>query len=100
MSTKTQLRLRRIKQKSLDESKKEKERKKQTSKRLFHISIQSLTAAVYTSVVNFINILCSLFSPIFWRQKISNPKHGFVIFGTKILYKKCARKMLMKSTPG
>jgi len=22
--------------------------------------------------------------PIFWRQKISNPKHSFVIFGTKI----------------
>ncbi len=42
-------------------AKKEKERKEQTSKRLFHISIQGLTAAVYTSVVNFINILRSIF---------------------------------------
>jgi len=38
--------------------------------------------------------------PIFWRQKISNPKHSFVIFGAKILYKKCASKMLMKLTQG
>jgi len=36
----------------------------------------------------------------FWHQKISNPKHSFVIFGAKILYKKRARKMLMKLTPG
>jgi len=40
------------------------------------------------------------FLPIFWSQKISNPKHSFVIFGAKILYKKCVRKTLMKSTPG
>jgi len=31
--------------------------------------------------------------------KISNPKASFVIFGAKILYKKCARNLLMKSTP-
>jgi len=36
----------------------------------------------------------------FWRQKISNPKHSFVIFGAKILYKKCMRKTLMKLTQG
>jgi len=40
------------------------------------------------------------FLPIFWHQKISNPKHSFVIFGAKILYKKHEHKMLMKSTPG
>jgi len=39
------------------------------------------------------------FLPIFWRQKISNPKHSFVIFGAKILYEKYERKMLMKLTP-
>jgi hypothetical protein len=27
------------------------------------------------------------------------PKHSFVIFGAKILYEKCMRKMLMKLTP-
>jgi len=32
--------------------------------------------------------------------KISNPKHSFVVFVAKILYKKRARKMLMKLTPG
>jgi hypothetical protein len=36
----------------------------------------------------------------FWCQKISNPKHSFVIFGAKILYEKCVRKTLMKLTPG
>jgi len=36
--------------------------------------------------------------PIFWRQKKSNPKHSFVIFGTKILAKKRVRKTLMKLT--
>jgi len=35
----------------------------------------------------------------FFGAKTSNPKHSFVIFGTKILYKKCARKTLMKLTP-
>ncbi len=35
------------------------------------------------SGVNFINILQSLFLPIFWRQKISNAKHSFVIFAPK-----------------
>jgi len=37
--------------------------------------------------VNFINIIRTLFLPIFWRQKKSNPKHSFVIFGAKILAK-------------
>jgi len=32
--------------------------------------------------------------------KISNPKARFVIFGAKILYKKHARKTLMKLTQG
>jgi len=45
---------------------------------------------------NFINILCALFLPIFWRQKIPNPKHSFVFFGAKISYKKRASKTLMK----
>jgi hypothetical protein len=40
-----------------------------------------------------------IFHMKFWRQKISNPKHSFVIFGIKILYKKCVRKKLMKLTP-
>jgi hypothetical protein len=35
--------------------------------------------------VNFINILCTIFWQIFWRQKISKPKHSFVIFGVKIM---------------
>ncbi len=38
------------------------------------------------------------FLPIFWCQKISNPKHSFVIFGTKILYEKHVWKTLMKLT--
>jgi hypothetical protein len=46
--------------------------------------------------VNFINILHTLFAPIFLRQKISNPKHSFVIFGTKFCTKKRAHKILMK----
>jgi len=39
------------------------------------------------------------FEPIFCQQKISNPKHSFVIFAAKILYKKCSREMLMPLTP-
>ncbi len=49
--------------------------------------------------VNFINILHGLFLPIFWCQKISNPKHSFEYFCAKILLKKLACKMLMKFTP-
>jgi len=30
---------------------------------------------------------------IFWRQKISDLKHGFVIFGAKILYEKFGCKI-------
>jgi len=49
----------------------------------------------WMGLVNFINILRTLFSPIFWRQKISNPKHSFVIFGAKLMYEKYTRKILM-----
>ncbi len=41
------------------------------------------------------------FIQLFWRQKMSNPKHikhSFVIFGTKILLEKYVRKTLMKLT--
>jgi len=37
-----------------------------------------------------------IFCTKFWRQKNSNPKHSFEIFGTKISYEKSTRKMLMK----
>jgi len=36
---------------------------------------------------------------IFWHQKISNPKHSFVIFGSKFFLQKRVRKTLMKLTP-
>jgi len=49
--------------------------------------------------VNFINILSTTFSPIFWRQKIAKPN----IIREKLLnspsYEKRASKMLMKFTP-
>jgi len=32
------------------------------------------------TIVNVINILRTHFALIFWRLKISNPKHSFVIF--------------------
>ncbi len=38
------------------------------------------------------------FLTIFLHQKNSNPKHNFVIFGTKILGQNCELKLLMKST--
>jgi len=38
-----------------------------------------------TPRVNFINILLAHFAPIFLSQKISNLKHSYAIFGTKIL---------------
>jgi len=41
-----------------------------------------------------------VFCTIFFGAKISNPKASFVVFGTKILYKKCACKTLMKLTLG
>jgi hypothetical protein len=50
--------------------------------------------------VNFINILRAHFALIFWRQKILYPNHSFVIFGAKILYKKCTSKVLMKLFAG
>jgi len=39
------------------------------------------------------------FSYKIFGAKIPNPKASFVVLGAKILYKKCARKTLMKSTP-
>jgi len=41
----------------------------------------------------------SFFLLIFWRQKIPNSKHSFVIFGAKLLCKKSWCKLLMKLTP-
>jgi len=61
---------------------------------MFKFSVSRLT------VVNFINISHAHFAPIFWCQKISNPKHSFVIFGTQILHKICTNKTLMKLTHG
>jgi hypothetical protein len=52
--------------------------------------------------VNFINGLRERFSYKIFGAKISNPKASFVRnFGAKneLLYKKRARKMLMKLTP-
>ncbi len=49
--------------------------------------------------VNFINILRAYFLYKILAPKISNPKHTFVIFGAKILYKKCACRMFKKLTP-
>jgi len=37
---------------------------------------------------------------IFWRQKISNTKHSFAIFGAKISSKECVSKTLVKLTSG
>jgi len=48
--------------------------------------------------INFINLIRTHFLYVFWHQKVSKPKQIFVIFGTKILYKKCMRKTLMKLT--
>jgi hypothetical protein len=42
--------------------------------------------------------MCAFFCIKFWSQKISNPKHGFVLFDAKILYEKRAHKTLMKLT--
>jgi hypothetical protein len=38
------------------------------------------------------------FLPIFWRQTSSNPKHSFVIFGSKISAKNARKNTLMKLT--
>ncbi len=47
--------------------------------------------------VNFINILRAHFVPIFWCQKLQSWN---VSIEKALLYKKFARKMLMKSIPG
>jgi len=54
-------------------------------------------------VANFINVLdtCFLYESLFGSFiLVSKPKHSFVSLGSNILYKKCARKMLMKLTTG
>ena len=50
--------------------------------------------------VNFINLLSVDFLYKIFGAKISNPKASFVVLGAKILYKKHARKTLMKLTLG
>jgi len=52
------------------------------------------------SGANFINVLQARFSYQIFGSKSSNPKASFIVFGGKILYKKCARKKLMKLTTG
>jgi len=54
---------------------------------------------LWAPIVNYINVIHVPFLCKIFGAKTSNPKHSFVIFGTKILYKKCACKMLMKLTP-
>jgi len=46
--------------------------------------------------VNFINVIPAHFSYKIFGAKTSKTKHSFIIFGTKISCKKCARKTLMK----
>jgi hypothetical protein len=53
-----------------------------------------------TTGVNFINILRACFSYESKLSSFSLIMFGFVIFGGKILYKKLARKILMKLTTG
>ncbi len=55
---------------------------------------------IWQSRCQFPQHFTGIFLTIFWHQKISNPKHSFAIFGTKILYKKCASKTLMKLSLG
>ncbi len=61
-------------------------------------SLSSLNLVTWKPGVNFINILHARFS---YESKLSSfclITFGFVIFCTKILYKKRTRKMLMKLT--
>ncbi len=51
------------------------------------------------SRVNFINILCSIFLPISFHQKITKPKCSREKLQEALLYEKCVSKMLMKLTP-
>jgi len=48
--------------------------------------------------VNFINVLRAHFCTKFWHQKLQSCVLGLKFFGTKISYKKQARKTLMKLT--
>jgi hypothetical protein len=50
--------------------------------------------------VNFTNILCAAFAPKSFRQKITNPNVSTKKLCKKLLYKKAARKILVKLTPG
>jgi len=47
-------------------------------------SPELMDRVTHPPLVNFSNILRTAFWTIFWRQKISNPKHNFVIFDDKI----------------
>ncbi len=49
--------------------------------------------------VNFINILCAHFAPIFLAPKITKLKHNQRKMCKALLYKKLAHKMLMKLDP-
>jgi len=50
--------------------------------------------------VNFINILCAHFAPIFWLQKIQSCVLGLKFFWCQNNSKKSASKMLMQLIPG
>ncbi len=50
----------------------------------FGIFVRKIRLTKLTPCVNFINILHTLFLTISWSQKMSNPKHSFLIFGIKI----------------
>ncbi len=50
--------------------------------------------------VNFINIICRAFAPIFLRQKITNPNCNQRKAAQSTFVKKIVRKMLMKLSPG
>jgi len=65
-----------------------------------YIAKKGLEPIIYNIRCQFHQHFMRIFLPIFWHQKFSNPKHNFVIFGSKISYQKCTHKLLMKLTPG
>ncbi len=69
---------------------------------IFDLILNTFEASVVFEAtgVNFINILRTHF--LYKRQlsSLSLVTFGFVIFGAKILFEKCASKMLMKLIPG
>jgi len=50
-------------------------------------NVTEFTAVMEYTGVNFIDILRAIFCQYFGAKKNSNPKHSFVFFGAKILYK-------------